>query len=142
MRENLDIKIEVLSPKALTKFDTGGSELFWIHLDSILDVRMLSDWVADAHLSPNLVCIFISGQLSEMVHDAFDDVLEAKGEVYQSVLTVWSKDNLADATWEFLNIYGIRSDIISAKVLIVAKTNVEKMTILGDLSRVALDLDS
>jgi hypothetical protein len=142
MRENPDIKIEVLSPRALTKFDTGGTELCWIHLDSILDVRMLSDWVANACFSPNLVCIFISGQLSEKVHDAIDNVLEAKGEIYRSVLTVWSNDNLADATWEFLNVYGIRSDIISAKILIVAKTNTEKMAILGDLSRIAIDLDS
>lgn len=139
MSDGLDITIESLSPAAIRKIDSGDAELLWLHLAGGMDSAVLLDLIANSHLSSSLACVFVSGELSEKAHDAFDDVLEMKHENGTNILTVWSEDSFDEAAWEFLNVYGIRSDVTRAKILLVAESNAKKMGLLRDLSAVALD---
>jgi uncharacterized SAM-dependent methyltransferase len=138
MSDGLDITIESLSPAAIRKIDPGDADLLWLHLAGGMERAVLINLIAKSNLPSSLACVFVSGELSEEAHDAFDDVLEVTHENGTSVLTVWSEDSFDEAAWEFLNVYGSRSDIHRAKILLVAETNAEKMVLLRDLSAVAL----
>lgn len=138
MNTEIDSAVESLSLEALDQINLRGIHALWLHSDVLDGQGRLLELVARATPTPDLQCVFCSGNMSELVHDAFDDLLELEYGSDVDVLTVWSDDDFSEAAWEFMNVYGHGPKITKIKILFVAASNSTRMQHLLQLSSMAL----
>jgi hypothetical protein len=132
----IKLGVECASTAILPTIVTNA-DVFWLHLEDDAHTAKVRKLVEEFTYTDNLRLVMTSGNISEELHDSFDELFEDHADQGGIILTVWSEDSFSETLWEFVNVHAARSEVGLAKVLIISESISSQMRLLTEISAIA-----